>query len=72
MKAFYVISALRPNSSTLGNLRKYETEEEAIEHAKEVIKQRSREGRDAMAFHILKVVGLVEPALPPIEVTKFE
>lgn len=69
-KTFFVISALLQDSSRLGNLKRLDTEKQAIEHAKSVIERRRQEGSPEITFHVLKVVAIVEAARAPIKVTK--
>lgn len=69
-KAFYVISALLDDSSTLGKLKRCETEAEAIAHAKSVIARRASQGDHPLTFHVLKVIMMVEPVSAPVRVTK--
>lgn len=70
MKTFYVISALVHASSQLGNLKRLDTEKEAIEHARTVIGRRRQEGKPEMDFHILKVVAIVGTEKPAIKVQR--
>lgn len=71
-KAYYVVSALRPDSNHLGTPSPIATEKEAIERAQSLINQRMVEGRKAMAFHVLKVVAIVQPEAVPVTVTKLK
>lgn len=71
-KSFYVISALLQDSTTLGNLKRWPTEKEAIEYAKEIIALRARDGKPTVGFHVLKVVSIVGVSTPPIKVTKLK
>lgn len=71
-KSFFVISALLDDSSPLGKLRRLPTEKEAIEHAKAIINRRAKEGNPPLAFHVLKVVSVVEPVAQPVRVRKLK
>ncbi len=69
-KSFYIISALRDDSSPLGKLSRMDTEREAVEHAKGVVDRRARCARPPMEFYVLKVMAVVEPVATPIRITK--
>lgn len=70
MKSFFIISALLNDSSQLGQVKRFNTEKEAIEHAKYVIGLRAKNGNHAIDFHVLKVVAKVGRATPPITVQR--
>lgn len=70
-KSFYVISALRCDSSQLGHLKRFDTEAQAIDHAHNVIQIRAQDGKHTISFHVLKVVAMVEPRAVPIKTTRF-
>ena len=67
-KAFYVISALQPDSSPIGRLNRYKTKKEAVERAKEVIRIRQSNGEREIPFYICKVDTYVGPQATPIVV----
>lgn len=69
-KAFYVISALRQDSSPLGVLKRFATEKEAIAHAQNVIDRRHNEGQPAIGFYVLKVEVFVETVKSPVKVVR--
>lgn len=47
-KSFYIVSALRADSGSLGQLKRLDTEKEAIDHAKYVSERRQAEGKPMM------------------------
>lgn len=59
MKCFYVVSALLHDSSPLGKLKRFDTEEEARDHAKNIIKLREEEGSYPIKFFVLRMCGQV-------------
>jgi hypothetical protein len=64
-KHFFVVSALCQDSSALGNLKRFDTEAEATQHAAEIIQLRATNGRHQLDFYVLKVVAKVGvPSLP--------
>lgn len=72
VQPIYLVSALRPDSSPLNHLRRFETEAEALERAKFIIELRRRNGKPTFNFFILKVVAHLEPQPGPIKLTKFK
>ena len=71
-KTFFVVSALRNDSGPLGCLKRFDTEKEAINHAKYVIGRRESEGQPSIGFYILKIETYVVPAKTPIKVVKLK
>ena len=60
-KSFYVVTSL--TQTRIGDRNRYDTKEEALNRAREVLSMRSCEGRDPMTFYILKAIAIVEPAI---------
>lgn len=69
-KPIYVVSALSRSSSLIGELKKFDNEKEATEHAKYVIARRAQENKPYLAFFVLKTVVIVETKTPPVTVRK--
>ncbi len=69
-KTFFVVSAMKQDSSHLGHLKKFDEKPEAVAHAKEVIAKRDKERQPAIRFYVLKAVAVVEPMPPVVPPTK--
>lgn len=67
-KQFYLISALKQDSNSFGQLCEYPTKKAAIERAKEIIEKRANEGQPEIGFYILKVETYVGSTPSPIKV----
>ena len=72
LKTQYMVSALRTDSSQLGSLKRFDTEREAILHARYVIQRRAENGDCPLTFYVIKTVVQVKPASAPMIVTKLK
>lgn len=71
-KKFFVVSALRRDSSELGHLKRHDTENEAIKYAAFVIEQRKQNGNPYMDFYVLQVKARVGVTSPPLKIKRFK
>lgn len=73
-ESFYIISSLSRDESwvQLSRRKKYKSEKEAIEYARELVKTRSANCQAPLSFFVLKAVSVVGHITPPVSVRKLK
>lgn len=72
MKSVYVVSALQFDSNHLGNLKKFDNEKDAVDHAKNIVQRRMRQGDPNLEFFVLKTVAGIHIEPQPVTVYKMK
>jgi hypothetical protein len=65
---FFVISAMKDDSTPTGRLVRHPTRAKAVEAARSIIEMREREGQSCIGFYILEGTTYVGPVRPKVEV----